>query len=61
MKRRDLLDYMERQGCVMRREGAKHTIFFNPDNGHVATIPRHREIESNLVRKICHQLGIGNP
>jgi len=61
MKRRDFLEHMERQGCVMRREGAKHTIFFNPENGHVVTIPRHREIESNLVRKICHQLGIGNP
>jgi hypothetical protein len=33
MKLRDFLDYMERQGCVMRREGAKHTVFFNPENG----------------------------
>ncbi|MBU2608908.1 MAG: type II toxin-antitoxin system HicA family toxin [Chloroflexi bacterium] len=61
MKRRDLIGHLRKEGCVLRRQGSKHSVFFNPENGHLATVPRHREIEILLARKICRQLDIALP
>ncbi len=61
MKRRDLISYLIEEGCVLHREGAKHSVFLNPENGHMASIPRHREIEILLARKMCRQLDIPIP
>lgn len=58
MKRRELISYLIAQGCVMLREGAKHSLFMNPLTHHLSTIPRHSEIDSFLARKICRDLGI---
>ena len=61
MKHRDLLNHLKKEGCILHREGAKHSVFLNPENGHLATVPRHREIEILLGRKICRQLDISVP
>jgi mRNA interferase HicA len=61
MKRRDLISHLGNEGCVLHREGANHSIFFNPENGHLAAVPRHREIEIRLAKKICRQLDIPVP
>ena len=61
MKQRDLLRYLEIYGCRLRREGRRHTIFYNPSNNRTSSIPRHREINENLARKICRDLGIPEP
>jgi len=61
VRRRDLLDHLKNEGCILHREGAKHSVFLNPENGHLATVPRHREIELFLARKICRQLDIPTP
>ncbi|MBM3157751.1 MAG: type II toxin-antitoxin system HicA family toxin [Chloroflexi bacterium] len=61
MKRRYLVDHLKKEGCIFHREGAKHTVFLNPENGHMATVPRHREIEVFLAKKICRQLDIPIP
>jgi predicted RNA binding protein YcfA (HicA-like mRNA interferase family) len=61
MKRRDFIRHLTDEGCITHREGAKHSIFFNPENGHFASVPRHREIEIHLAKKICHQLGVSLP
>jgi len=61
MKRRDLVSHLMRESCVLHREGAKHSVFLNPENGHIATVPRHRDIEILLARKICRQLDIPTP
>ncbi|MDO8751134.1 MAG: type II toxin-antitoxin system HicA family toxin [Dehalococcoidia bacterium] len=61
MKRRDLVSHLVKEGCILQREGAKHSVFLNPENGHLATIPRHREIEILLARKICRQMDIPVP
>ncbi|PJB49433.1 MAG: addiction module toxin, HicA family [Chloroflexi bacterium CG_4_9_14_3_um_filter_45_9] len=58
MKRRDLVNHLTREGCVLQRKGSKHSLYLNPENGHIATVPRHREIEILLARKICRQLDI---
>jgi predicted RNA binding protein YcfA (HicA-like mRNA interferase family) len=58
MKRKDLLAHLTRQGCVMAREGGKHTVYFNPKTHKTSTVPRHREIDDFLAKKICKDLGI---
>lgn len=61
MKRRDFLAHLTSQGCQFRREGARHSIYYNPATNRTSTVPRHREINEVLVRKICHDLGIPVP
>ncbi|MCH8089825.1 MAG: type II toxin-antitoxin system HicA family toxin [Chloroflexi bacterium] len=61
MKRRDLISHLMKEGCILHREGAKHSVFLNLDNGHLTTVPRHRNIEILLARKICRQLDLPVP
>ena len=61
MKRRKLIEHLVSNGCVFVREGAKHTIFLNPQNGRTSTVPRHYEINEFLARKICKDLGTDSP
>ena len=61
MKRRDLVRHLESHGCVMRREGSRHTLYMNPAARTVSTVPRHREIDEHLARKICRDLGVPLP
>jgi mRNA interferase HicA len=61
MKRRDLIRYLLKQGCVLAREGAEHSVYFNPVNGKSTTVPRHTEISDNLAKKICKDLDIASP
>jgi len=61
VKRRDLVNHLTRERCILQREGGKHSVYLNPENGHIAAVPRHREIEILLARKICRQLDIAIP
>lgn len=61
MKRTDLIRYLENCGCEFLREGSGHTVYVNRKEKKVSTIPRHREINENLCRKICKDLGIKMP
>jgi len=45
----------------MFREGAKHTIYWNPANRMTSSIPRHTELLNKLVRKISKDLGVADP
>jgi mRNA interferase HicA len=58
MKRRDLLRHLERYGCEFLREGGAHTVYVNRRVRKAASIPRHREINEFLARKICHDLEV---
>lgn len=58
MKRKDLIRHLLREGCVFIREGAKHSVFFNPLLKKTSTVPRHKEIDNFLAKKICRDLGI---
>jgi mRNA interferase HicA len=53
-----LLDYLQRKGCLLVREGSRHSVFENPAFGVRAPAPRHGEIDNNLARRICVQLKI---
>ena len=58
MKRSKLIKHLNNNGCVLNREGANHTVFFNPKTNKVTAIPRHNEIDDIFCNKICKQLGI---
>jgi mRNA interferase HicA len=58
VKRTALLSHLRQHGCVLKREGASHSLWTNPATGAVEAIPRHIEIPNLLVRKICRGLGI---
>lgn len=58
MKRRDLIQHLEQNGCELFREGSKHTVYVNRATGKSTTIPRHREINEYLARRICKDLDI---
>ena len=49
---------MHDHGAEIKREGAKHTIWFIPGDPSESTVPRHNESKKNTARAICQQLGI---
>ena len=61
MKRRDLIRHLEKHGCELLREGGNHSIFVNRAAKKSSAVPRHREIDDFLVRKICRDLEISEP
>jgi mRNA interferase HicA len=58
MKRRVLIRFLETNGCVLLREGKKHSVYLNKIRSKVSTVPRHREINDFLAHKICRDLEI---
>ena len=61
MKRVDLIRHIENHGCEFLREGGNHTIYVNRAAGRSTAIPRHREINDYLARKICRDLEVPEP
>ena len=61
MKRRDLIRHLLDHGCLLLREGGRHSVFWNPQNRRTSAVPRHSEIREALVRKICKDLDIPAP
>lgn len=58
MKRRDFIRYLHQHGCELLREGASHSWWHNPTQNKRSAVPRHSEIDDNLIKKICKDLGI---
>ncbi len=58
MKRKELIRHLESHGCEFFREGRKHTVYVNRTAQATSSVPRHREINSFLARKICRELKI---
>lgn len=58
MKRRAFLKHLNKHGCILLREGGKHSWFINPSNNKRSSVPRHNEINDILAIKICKDLGI---
>ena len=60
MKRKEFIKHLLHSGCVFVREGANHSVFFNPNLRRVSTVPRHTEIHNLLCKKICKDLGVAD-
>ncbi len=61
MKRRDLVIHLEKNSCEFFPEGKKHTVYVNRSAGKTLTIPRHREVDDYLAKRICKDLEIPAP
>jgi len=61
LKRRDLVQHIEAHGCELLREGAHHSVYVNRSARKTSTVPRHRDINEFLARKICRDLSIPEP
>jgi len=61
MKRRDLIRHLEQYGCEKLREGGNHTMYVNRGERKTSAVPRHREINEFLARKICRDLEVPRP
>jgi predicted RNA binding protein YcfA (HicA-like mRNA interferase family) len=61
MKRRDVIRHLHVHGCELLREGSKHSVYINRVTKKSSAVPRHRELNDFLVRKICRDLQIPEP
>jgi len=61
VKRIDLVRHLEANGCVLLREGGSHSVYVNRATRKSSSVPRHREINEYLARKICRDLEIAPP
>jgi predicted RNA binding protein YcfA (HicA-like mRNA interferase family) len=61
MKRTKLIKHLTQNGCVLLREGKKHSIFYNPLAGKISAIPRHPNIKQFTAEKICKDLEVTFP
>jgi len=61
MKRWDLVKHLNQHACELMREGENHSIFVNRSVQKVTSVPRHREIDDFLCKKICRDLQIPTP
>lgn len=61
MKRQELIRHIEAHGCYLLRDRGKHSVYVNPANTQTSAVPRHREINDFLARKICRDPGVPEP
>ncbi|MFV0421332.1 type II toxin-antitoxin system HicA family toxin [Oleidesulfovibrio sp.] len=60
MKSSYILRKLKKAGFTIQ-EGGKHTKVYSPEGVFVTTVPRHREINDFLAKKIASQAGIELP
>lgn len=61
VKRRDLGRHLEHHGCKLFRKGGNQAIYINRTTDNSSAVPRHREINEVLVKKICKDLEVPAP
>jgi mRNA interferase HicA len=52
MKRIDLIQIIEKMGCILIRHGGKHDWYQNPSTKMSQPVPRHTEIKDTLALHI---------
>jgi len=61
VKRHELLEHLRRHGCVLIREGRRHSWWGNPALNRRSSVPRHGEIPDRLAPKVCRDPSIPEP
>ena len=56
MKRVELIKRLVAAGCVLIRHGKRHDWYQNPETGVCQPVPRHREINDHLARRVLRKL-----
>ncbi|MDR1328078.1 MAG: type II toxin-antitoxin system HicA family toxin [Oscillospiraceae bacterium] len=60
MKVGELTHLAKKHGCRIKRHGADHDIWINPNTGGIAPIPRHqsKEVATGTANRIIKDLGL---
>ena len=61
MKKTRLVRYLVSHGCFQYRQGSDHEFWCSADGQRKAAVPRHVEIKTPTMRRICRDLGIPVP
>jgi hypothetical protein len=61
MKRIDLIRHLEQHRCEFLRQGSNHTMYVNRKARRSSAVPRHKEVNDFLARKICDDLLVPRP
>ena len=61
MKRTERLRHLGRHGCYLKREGAAHSLWTNPNTGRIEAVPRRVEVPDGLAIRICRCLSVPDP
>lgn len=56
MKRKDLIEILERNGWWLKRHGGDHDIYTNGKDRE--PVPRHKEIDEMLAKAIIRRRGL---
>jgi len=56
VNRRDLVDYLERNGFYLLRQGRKHSIY--TDGARTIPVKRHRTLDRITANELCKQAGL---
>ena len=56
MKKKDFVRLLERNGWILKRNGANHDIY--EKNNEQEAVPRHKEIDEILVKAIIKRRGL---
>jgi len=51
MKRKELEKKLRKAGCYLKREGASHSLWIDPQTGVVEALPRHQKSRNCLPRR----------
>jgi mRNA interferase HicA len=49
VKRADLIRHPDAHGCLLFREGAKHSVYFNPAAQRTSIVPRQRVVKNRQL------------
>ena len=58
MKRKEFVQQLLKDGCILVRPGARHDIYRNPRTWQKQAVPRHTEIDNALAKHIRKYLGL---
>ncbi|MBI1317583.1 MAG: addiction module toxin, HicA family [Candidatus Hydrogenedens sp.] len=61
MQRSQFIKHLRSHDCTLIREGSRHSWWGNPARKRRSAVPRHREVDDTLCRKICRDLDIPTP
>jgi mRNA interferase HicA len=61
VKRVDPIRHLESHGCRLLREDGSHSVYVNAAARKTSTVPRPREVDDFLARKICRDLDVPPP
>lgn len=58
MKQKEFVRQLIKDGCIFLRPGANHDLYMNHSTSKKQPVPRHTEIDNNLVKHIRKYLGL---